>query len=315
MPNDWALNNCFRNNPDGAGFMYSTGDGKVYGEKGFFSLDSLQKAIRSACARSGKSIRDMSIVIHFRFATHGNINAGNCHPFPLSGDYSEMQKRYFNAPVAMCHNGVISFTKTDEDVDKYSVSDTMVFLKKCVFPKISESEYHISKDDVKELGWLAGGKLAFLDGEGNIMRSGTFVESSASRGVFYSNWSYTDYSARTVKTKRTFNLLAPNTSSAPATCLSLQPVGHMERIFEPFYGAQPNNLRIYYPTQDSPYFIDAQNAVFTVEKSDRNVTWKLISLGPIYGLYSKGVIHHSTNFKTNQAYQNSWVTRLPEAVI
>ena len=49
-----------------------------------------------------------AVIMHFRYATHGRIDTGNCQPFPLSKMPSQLRAMAMDdVPMAVCHNGVI----------------------------------------------------------------------------------------------------------------------------------------------------------------------------------------------------------------
>ena len=81
------LQNCFANNKEGAGFAYYK-NGKIEMHKGFFSFDEFYEAY--------KGLQKYAALIHFRIATHGKVDADNCHPFMLA-----------NGKYALVHNGVL----------------------------------------------------------------------------------------------------------------------------------------------------------------------------------------------------------------
>jgi predicted glutamine amidotransferase len=81
------LANGFANNKEGAGFVICK-DGKLEISKGFFKFNDFWKAF--------KDLQRYPALIHFRIATHGEINEVNCHPFMMLG-----------GQFAMVHNGVL----------------------------------------------------------------------------------------------------------------------------------------------------------------------------------------------------------------
>jgi hypothetical protein len=81
------LQNGFEHNPQGSGFMYAQ-DGKLIIKKGFFTFEEF-------LAEYSQVPPECPAAIHFRLATHGLIDEGNCHPFSVSED------------VGLIHNGVI----------------------------------------------------------------------------------------------------------------------------------------------------------------------------------------------------------------
>ena len=81
-PTDDRLQECFANNPDGAGFAYAYKDRiRIY--KGYFSYSEFAAMYDKAFERMGT---DAAYVLHFRIATAGVINKANCHPFRVSPD-------------------------------------------------------------------------------------------------------------------------------------------------------------------------------------------------------------------------------------
>ena len=83
------LQNCYENNPDGAGFMYAA-SGQVEYQKGFMSfLDFWDTWTKT---RDRLALNKRMVVFHFRIATAGVISPGQCHPFPVTKDIEEMQE-------------------------------------------------------------------------------------------------------------------------------------------------------------------------------------------------------------------------------
>ena len=78
LPSTKTLETMFRNNPDGAGFMYAKA-GKVIIRKGFMTFKAFKSALDKIC-----DIDNLPLVMHFRIATSGSVDAGTTHPFPIS---------------------------------------------------------------------------------------------------------------------------------------------------------------------------------------------------------------------------------------
>lgn len=183
MPSMDILSNCFKNNPDGAGFMLSTGK-IVKGFKGLMTFEEFQAELEVARKRYG-DLDKHSVVMHFRITTHGKTSQGNTHPFPIGVGYREMRKTEWSASKGLAHNGIISSVSFHADISKYKVSDTMVFAKKIASPILKYAP--LNNDILDTLFEIAGSKLCFLDRLGKISTRGDFIED---KGVLYSNSSF-----------------------------------------------------------------------------------------------------------------------------
>lgn len=133
LPEKEIIKNCFENNPDGAGYMYRRGK-TIHIVKGFFDVDALWKSLQA--------VKDADACIHFRWATHGTINRGNCHPFPITSSVKEMTNTRAHCKVAVAHNGIIHGLATSK-----IISDTMMFIK--TMDKSKKIESQLCKDDGK----------------------------------------------------------------------------------------------------------------------------------------------------------------------
>lgn len=164
-----ALEAGFKKNSDGAGFAYNMG-GKLIVQKGFFKFDEFIKAYEPHANRQ--------MVIHFRWATHGEKNQFNCHPWLIEvGDWQ----------MATIHNGILHVESTEQ------MSDTGHFVHGWLEPLLKNH----SKKLWQEAGFKmmaedfigAGNKLVMLDSHGNYEiyneKAGTWDE-----GVWYSNSDY-----------------------------------------------------------------------------------------------------------------------------
>jgi hypothetical protein len=179
-----TLAECYRSNPDGAGFMYAERK-KLNVEKGFFSFDSFYDAY--------KKHEHKQTVLHFRIKTHGKVDTTNCHPFMV------------NPSLGFVHNGVISgFGDADH-------SDTIGFNHGVLQPLVSKwGNLAIFQDPMKDLieSRIGYSKLIFLDRHGN---HNIFNEAKGNwdDGVWYSNTSYKPYVAPVTAWKPSY----PNYSS------------------------------------------------------------------------------------------------------
>lgn len=162
------LQQCFRSNSDGAGFMYAS-DKNLHIQKGFFTFDEFYEEYQK--------VEKKQVVIHFRIKTHGPVLKENCHPFNV------------NKSLGFVHNGIISgFGSVD-------VSDTREFGKHILEPLVAKwGNLAIFQPAIQQLieARIGYSKLIFLDRHGNHE---IFNESKGvwDDGIWYSNTSYKPY--------------------------------------------------------------------------------------------------------------------------
>lgn len=129
-----VLKNCFENNPDGAGFAYPDEKGKqIVIERGFFGFRKFWRRYRT--------VQDRAMLIHFRIATSGKINAENCHPW-------ELDKKH-----AFVHNGKIKDKLDGVNCDE--ISDTGYFVQEILAPLFK-------KPGLKGKHWWGGFSFKWL---------------------------------------------------------------------------------------------------------------------------------------------------------
>lgn len=164
---DAKLYHMWKNNPDGAGFMYAE-DGKLKIVKGLMTYMHFRQALDEA----GPTRK---IVMHFRIRTHGAIKPEMTHPF------------WINNNLGMAHNGVI--TKLAGETTTLR-SDTAVFAAKLA------NEYSNPLDAIKNPfhramieSFIGYSKLVFMDATGKHY---IFNENMGTwdKDVWYSNESY-----------------------------------------------------------------------------------------------------------------------------
>lgn len=89
-PGEDILTQCWRSNPDGAGFMYpDRAASRLVVSKGHMTLDALKEAF-------AKVPEGVPVSLHFRIKTHGAKNADMTHPHWVWPD-----------EVAIAHNGIL----------------------------------------------------------------------------------------------------------------------------------------------------------------------------------------------------------------
>lgn len=182
------IKTMFKNNPDGAGFMFYDDEAKcVYYEKGFMTFESLWTRLNCF------NLTDTTVVLHFRIGTSGYLDKLNCHPFPVRGK----NKDHGMTDLAVAHNGILT---AYEPPKKSDINDTQVFINKVL--KGLKKGFEKDADKCSLIGELIGtNKLAFLNSDGELHLIGNFIKDS---GYIYSNASYKPKPERTCFTKYSY---------------------------------------------------------------------------------------------------------------
>lgn len=161
---DETLTNCNTNNPDGVGFMYRDDNNQIIISKGYDLPSTIGEL---------KKLNDYDVCIHFRYATHGAVSGGNCHPFPVSNSVYELQRTDNMCNIGLAHNGIIAGFPPSKEI-----SDTMQFIL---------SLPHIPEDIVSTLEKTFG-KFCLMTADHNYL-FGEFVEDM---GCYFSNDGYVE---------------------------------------------------------------------------------------------------------------------------
>lgn len=154
----------YENNPDGWGIMAMV-DGILTVVKEKSDFNAFKKAWRDFRP-------DTDRAIHFRWATHGETDTANCHPFPVTPD------------LFMMHNGIIRTVEVDK-----KMSDSWNFATHDLGqPEIINSygPDAIERPDFKKMveDCTTGSRLLFMDTKGRILRTATWEKKY---GAFFSN--------------------------------------------------------------------------------------------------------------------------------
>jgi hypothetical protein len=142
-----TLQTCFNNHSDGAGFMvFDHKQEQLIVEKGFFSFRKFWRAY--------KKYKYHRAVIHFRYATHGETDEKNCHPFMV------------NENLGFVHNGVLQVRTEQKEY-----SDTWHFNELILKPIVNDFPNAWMHKTMKQLieSFLSDkNKLVFMDRKGNV---------------------------------------------------------------------------------------------------------------------------------------------------
>lgn len=181
LPATATIENCWYNNPDGAGFMYAK-NGNVHIRKGFMALKDFKGAIKKL--EKSIDVTNTPMVLHFRITTHGGTAPGNTHPFPVVEKLPLLQMVKSKVPLAVAHNGMIDIKPSKKDI-----SDTMEYIVSQLAPLYQLKKDFYRQTAGKKLVYNAiKSKMAFLDGAGRIETVGDFTRGDD--GLLYSNSSY-----------------------------------------------------------------------------------------------------------------------------
>jgi len=175
-----TLQECFKNNPDGAGFMFSANN-RVYIRKGYMTFDDFWADLSMVRQQYGDKI---PYVMHFRISTQAGVNKQCCHPYPLSSKMKDLKKLISISQIGIAHNGIISFT-SDPTVKDYN--DTMKFITDYATLLIKDVKWWKNHNVATALKQLCGSKLAILGGDNHCELIGDFIQDN---GCYYSNSTY-----------------------------------------------------------------------------------------------------------------------------
>lgn len=171
LPTKDVLESCWKRNPDGAGFMFNDCN-KVVIMKGFMTFEEFY--LRLQTANEFYHLKEKGLVIHFRIATSGLKDKGNCHPYPISNDNLDLRKSFILTDLGIAHNGII---KSYNGKDKV-LNDTQLFIKNDLFELNSlEKKFYkntIFQSMIERL--IDGSRLVFLNKKGEIIKLGNWFQ-------------------------------------------------------------------------------------------------------------------------------------------
>ena len=182
FPSKETLQNCFFNNDDGAGFMY-TFQNKVHIQKGLMTFESFWNCLEQARQKTGDKV---PYVMHFRISTQGHHKECT-HPFPLSNKMDNLKKLKGTCSIGIAHNGVLKLTS--DGAKNYS--DTMKFITDYLYCIVDgDKQWYKNNNKLKLVERLTeNNRLAILDANGHIITTGKgWIKDKD--GCMYSNNSY-----------------------------------------------------------------------------------------------------------------------------
>lgn len=160
MPPKAILDRCARLNPHGFGF--ATKD-RIYKT---LDYDAFKREL-------AKIDRYETVILHFRYATHGSIKLENCHPF-----------RDDKTGVSFAHNGILDIQPIDDMTDSETAFRTRIV------PIIREHGFQSSEFIFENYKIIGGSRFAYINQKGEYRLYGTFVQH---KGCWYSNRNFLPY--------------------------------------------------------------------------------------------------------------------------
>lgn len=186
LPTEETLYNCFFNNPHGAGFAYSR-NGCNYIRKGFMTFPAFMSALKRENIKESEAA-----LIHFRVASVGTIDQGNCHPFPAIQNFVNMRNVSTRTDKdVIVHNGTF-FNFMGEKDEKYS--DTMKFVN--MVAPLLDAKSKMNHNQIKSFNELIESmvnsnfsRVAIMNNCGKINYFGDWILDKTTN-LLYSNHSF-----------------------------------------------------------------------------------------------------------------------------
>lgn len=179
LPTKDVLESCWKRNPDGAGFMFNDCD-KVVIMKGFMTFEEFY--LRLQTAKEFYHLKEKGLVIHFRIATSGLKDKGNCHPYPISNDNLDLRESFITTELGIAHNGIIRDYNGKDKI----LNDTQLFIKNDLFELNSlDKKFYknvIFQSMIERL--IDGSRLVFLNKKGDIIKLGNWYHNG---NYYFSN--------------------------------------------------------------------------------------------------------------------------------
>ena len=140
LPSETVLKKCWKANPEGGGFMFNSNK-KVIIEKGFMKFNDFYNRLIECDLHH--NLKKSTLIIHFRVATSGLVDNGNCHPYPITNNINLLRKTEIECEIGVAHNGVIREYNGKDNI----LNDTQMFIIEVIDDLIANTkkEYYKSK--------------------------------------------------------------------------------------------------------------------------------------------------------------------------
>jgi len=172
---DSIIDDCFLENPNGAGFTIIKKHNEIITRKGFMTIDELKTALNEY-----GNLDSLGLVLHFRIMTSGIVNPINTHPYPITNKPALFTQLELNDIPVIYHNGVLFGKQTSytEDIDLYS--DSFLLARDI----LSRTNITGIQNTLGMLASTTNNKFCYINKHGTVYLYGTFPLTD---GIYYSN--------------------------------------------------------------------------------------------------------------------------------
>ena len=180
LPKDEHLKEAEVRNKDGIGVSYwKPGSTEVNIKKDFKDVSELISWLKENIKKEDVCL------IHFRLATHGLVDVGNRHPFPVTKNKELLRKVELVCQMSAIHNGILN-----QYGDHKKYSDTQKFILDILAEE--DIKNNLDNEKIRKLigFYLGGDRLAILRNDGTVFLFGEWVKEG---DIFYSNSGYKSY--------------------------------------------------------------------------------------------------------------------------
>lgn len=172
---DSIIKDCFTENPNGAGYTIIHTKDAFVTRKGFMTVDELLTDL----ATHGE-LTPLSLVLHFRIMTSGELNPINTHPYPITHKPNLFtQTELPNIPVVY-HNGILFGHKQSWTTDIDTYSDTFLLARDI----LSRTDNLGIENTLSLIANTTTNKFVTVSKRGNVTLYGTFTKH---KDIYFSN--------------------------------------------------------------------------------------------------------------------------------
>jgi predicted glutamine amidotransferase len=179
LPKEEHLRACEIRNKDGIGVaLLRENTAEIMIKKDFIDIETFIKWFYDNVKKED------TCIIHYRLATHGLVDTGNRHPFPITKNKELLRKAELICQMVVAHNGIIS----DYGVHP-KFSDTQKFVLDILADETIKNNLH--NEAVRKLikNFIGSDKLVVLSSDGVMYFWGEWEKVGE---IYYSNRSYLD---------------------------------------------------------------------------------------------------------------------------